>query len=136
MNSCNCEAGVVASPAQYNKATACPNPPTQLNTIVIPKEKGGDGPNDPYAPKLGAEQNKIVVYQKTGSVYIYDVNGVYTNLTGESLAKVVAELQQQLDALTTTVTGVQESVTTETSNREAAVAELTASIQALQAASP
>ena len=134
MNSCNCEAGVVASPAPYNKATTCLNPPTQLTTITIPKEKGGDGPNDPYAPKLGAEQNKIVVYAKTGSVYIYDINGVFTALTGESLAKVIAELQQQLDALTTNVEGVQTSVSTETSNREAAIAELTASIQALQTA--
>lgn len=134
MNSCNCEAGVVASPAPYNRATNCQNPPTQLTTVVIPVSDGGDGEHDPYAPKLGAWQNKIVVYQKTGSVYLYDVNGVYTNLTGESLAQVIDQLQQQLDALSTTVMGVQVSVATETSNRQAAVAELHASIQALQAA--
>lgn len=98
MKNCSkCHPGVVAAPA-YNKASACEQPPTQLETVKIPKNKGGDGPNDLYAPKLGAWQNTVVQYEKTGSVYLYDANGVFTNLTGTDYAAQILALQDSMAA--------------------------------------
>lgn len=120
MKNCNlCGAGVVSAPA-YNTASSCDTPPTQLETVTIPKNKGGDGPNDPYAPTLGAWRNTIVVYQKTQSVYLYDVNGVYTNLTGTDYASQILGLQEDIAALQTLTDTIQADLEAETAARKTA----------------
>lgn len=88
-NNCNCSSGVVTSP-EYNSASSCEQEPTQLRTVVIPATKGGDGEHDVYAPTLGRWRNTVVVYAKNNAVYLYDVNGVYTNLTGTDWAPQIA----------------------------------------------
>lgn len=122
-NCSNCGAGVTSAP-EYNTASACGNPPTQLRTVTIPKNKGGDGPDDLYAPKLGAWQNTIVIYQKTGSVYLYDVNGIYTNLTGSEYGAQISNLVDQLGSLTQEVDTLSNSLADETSNRQGETANL------------
>lgn len=118
MKDCNlCGAGVVSAPA-YNMASSCDTPPTQLETVTIPKNKGGDGPNDPYAPTLGAWRNTIVVYQKTKSVYLYDVNGVYTNLTGTDYASQILTMQEAITNLQTSTDTLQSDLETETTARK------------------
>lgn len=105
MKNCSlCGAGVTAAP-NYNKATDCGTTPTQLRTVTIPANKGGDGPTDPYAPVLGAWQNTIVYYAKNKAVYLYDVNGVYTNLTGTDWGTQIAALASQLQTLQETQAG-------------------------------
>lgn len=108
----------------------CENPPTQLRTIKIPMDKGGDGENDPLAPKLGAWQNAIVVYEKTGSIYLYDVNGAYTNLTGTDYAAEVIELAAQLEQTNQNLANLQDALTAETTERQNADTELQGSINA------
>lgn len=134
MNSCNCKPGVVVSP-EYNTASSCETTPTQLRTVTIPAEKGGDAPSDLFAPRLGSWQNTIVVYAKNKAVYIYDVNGVYTNLTGTDwgtqIADLVAQLdalQEQLDANAATVNGQLTSLNTITSTLQADVAAANSSL--------
>lgn len=105
-NNCNCEPGVLTSP-QYNTAGACENPPTQLRTVVIKATEGDDSATSPYAPRLGAWQNTIVYYQKNRAVYIYDVNGVYTNLTGQDWGTTINNLQDALTQLSTSTTAYQ-----------------------------
>lgn len=102
MNNCNCQPGVVTSPS-YNTASTCETPPTQLHTVVIKDTEGDDSANSPYAPRLGAWQNKIVFYAKNKAVYLYDVNGVYTNLTGTDWGSTIDNLQATLSSLQTTV---------------------------------
>lgn len=119
MNHYKCTPGAVKAP-RYNKASACGSDSTQLVTVKIPLEKGGDGPNDPLAPKLGAWRNTVVVYEKTSSVYLYDVNGVYTNLTGTDYAAAILAMQDQIAAVTTTADNAATAVSTETTERKAA----------------
>lgn len=131
MKNCSkCYPGVVAAP-DYNSVSACEQPPTQLETVKIPKNKGGDGPNDLYAPKLGAWQNTIVYYEKTGSVYLYDVNGVYTNLTGTDYASIIADLQQTAADQAQQLQSLDEGLTDEKNSRTQADANLSSSIGTL-----
>lgn len=102
MNNRICEAGVTAAPA-YNKATTCGTEPTQLATVTIPAYQGGDGANDPFKPTLGAWRNTIVYYAKNGAVYLYDVNGVYTNLTGTDWGTQIANAMEQIQQLSTSL---------------------------------
>lgn len=102
MNNRICEAGVTAAPT-YNKATTCGTEPTQLATVTIPAYQGGDGANDPFKPTLGAWRNTIVYYAKNGAVYLYDVNGVYTNLTGTDWGSQIAEAMTQIDAVSSSL---------------------------------
>lgn len=104
MNSnCACQPGVSTSPT-YNQASSCGTPPTQLTTVTIKADEGDDSATAPYAPRLGAWQNTIVHYLKNNAVYLYDVNGVYTNLTGTDWGTTINNLQEALTALQGTVT--------------------------------
>lgn len=133
MNNCNCTPGVTTAP-NYNTASSCVTPPTQLRTVTIPKAQGGDGEHDPYAPQLGAYQNTIVIYKKTGSVYIYDVNGVYTNLTGTDYASEILSIQEELEQMGTTLQTTAANLDKEVQDRIAADTELTNQLQALSTA--
>lgn len=133
MNNCNCNPGVTVAP-NYNTASSCVTPPTQLRTVTIPAAQGGDGEHDPYAPQLGAYQNTIVIYKKTGSVYLYDVNGVYTNLTGTDYAATILELQEQVEAQGQQLTSLSEQLSQEILTRTNADAELNTQIQNLSTA--
>lgn len=118
MKNCSCKAGAVAPPANYNQATNCNLPePCGLRTVVIPKNKGSDVAGQPFAPKLGAERNTIVVYASTGSVYLYDDKGVYTNLTGTSILPVIDELQKAVEGAVSNVTVMQNDLAQEKSDR-------------------
>lgn len=131
MKSCNlCKDGVVTSP-RYNQATNCGGEPTQLNTVVIPLEKGGDGANEPNAPKLGMWKNTLVRYEKTGSVYLYDINGVYTNLTGTDYASQIVDLTADMKSLKERLSSLQEALAQEISSREGTDTELQSGIDAL-----
>lgn len=130
MNNCNCTPGVTVAP-NYNTASSCVTPPTQLRTVTIPATQGGDGEHDPYAPQLGAYQNTIVIYKKTGSVYLYDVNGVYTNLTGTDYAATILELQEQVEAQGQQLTSLSAELSQEISTRTNADAELNAKFASL-----
>lgn len=132
-NCSNCGAGVTSAP-EYNTASACGNPPTQLRTVTIPKNKGGDGKNDPYAPQLGAWQNTVVVYQKTGSVYLYDVNGVYTNLTGTDYASEILAMQDDITNLQAETSNLNQSIATEVLQRREADSNLQSNINAVSQA--
>lgn len=134
MNNCNCQAGVLTSPT-YNRASTCETPPTQLRTVVIKADEGDDSATSPYAPRLGAWQNTIVHYLKNNSVYIYDVNGVFTNLTGSDWGTTINNLQESLTALQATVatneTATTEAITalqTANSTQDATIAALTATV--------
>lgn len=109
-NNCNCNPGVVTS-SEYNSATSCGQEPTQLRTVVIPATQGGDAEHDPYAPKLGMWRNTVVVYEKNNAVYLYDVNGVYTNLTGTDwgtqIATVATESANAMAVANQTANGLQ-----------------------------
>lgn len=120
MNNCNCQTpGTVVAP-NYNKASSCVTPPTQLRTVTIPKAQGGDGKNEPYAPQLGAYQNTIVIYQKTGSVYLYDINGVYTNLTGTDWGTEIAQIADELSQMGMTLESITANLDKEVQDRIAA----------------
>lgn len=129
-NCSNCGAGVTAAP-EYNKASACETPPTQLRTVTIPKNKGGDGANEPYAPKLGAWQNTIVIYAKTKSVYLYDVNGIYTDLTGTDYATTILNMQEQLAKQQTSLDTLSSELAAETTSRTQGDAKLQGQIDGL-----
>lgn len=97
-----CGAGVVPSPAPYQEACACKPDKITLRTVVIPANLGTDAEGSAYAPKAGAYYNTIVVYQATGAVYVYDSNGVYTQVENggyEELVQTVNGFASQMDEL-------------------------------------
>lgn len=53
---------------------------SRLLTFKLPLDLGTDDEGQPYAPKLGAYKNAIVIYESTGSVYLYDDEGIYTKV--------------------------------------------------------
>lgn len=130
MNNRICEAGVTAAPA-YNKATACGGEPTQLATVTIPAYQGGDGPNDPFKPTLGAWQNTIVFYAKNQAVYLYDVNGVFTNLTGTDWGTQIANAMEQISSLSTQLDDLTTKLDSEITNLQSAQTAQANSITAL-----
>lgn len=131
MNNCNCQTpGTVVAP-NYNKASSCVTPPTQLRTVTIPKTQGGDGKNEPYAPQLGAYRNTIVVYQKNGAVYLYDVNGIYTDLTGTDWGAEIAQIAEELSQMSTTLESTTASLNKEIQDRIAANTALSNQLTAL-----
>lgn len=131
MNNRICEAGVTAAPA-YNKATTCGTEPTQLATVTIPASKGGDGPNDPFKPTLGAWRNTIVFYAKNNAVYLYDVNGVFTNLTGTDWGAEIAKVLAQINDLNTQLSSLSEKLELEVTDLQQGDAQLGNRITALQ----
>lgn len=132
MNNCNCKPGTVPAAPIYNKASACGEPACSLHTVVIPKSKGSDAPGQPNAPIVGGYKNMIVIYESTGSVYLFDEQGIYTSLTGEQLLVAIDALQKQVDASTTQVASMQSALTTEITARQNADTDLQALIQMLQ----
>lgn len=116
----------------YNTATNCSKTVCGLTTVVIPKSKGGDWAGQPVPPTLGAYQNTIVVYEKTGSVYIYDENGVYTSLTGQALVPVIEELENMMKEVTNTVNNFASELTQERTERVQSDVDIRALIEALQ----
>lgn len=51
-----------------------------LKTVVIPATLGDE--TSVYGPKDGKYTNTIVKYEASGSVYIYDRDGVFTKIGG------------------------------------------------------
>lgn len=134
MNKCNCSAGSPAPASNYNRATNCQQDICSLHTVVIPKSKGSDAPGQPYAPKLGGYQNAIVTYEKTGAVYIFDEKGIFTNLTGSELVRMVETVQAQLQSLQQQVDENTDNLSKETQNRIQAQINLQNTLTALQQA--
>lgn len=133
MNNCTkCAPGTVVPAPEYNKAGSCNQPACSLHTVIIPKAKGSDAPGQPYAPILGGYQNTILVYEATGSVYLYDENGVFTNLTGNSILPVIEALKQQVEASTEQVNTLDSTLTAEIANRQSADVDLQSLITTLQ----
>lgn len=131
MNNCNCQTpGTVVAP-NFNTASACATPPTQLRTVTIPKSQGGDGKNEPYAPQLGAYRNTVVVYLKTQAVYIYDVNGVYTSLTGTDWGTEIAQITDELSQMGMTLETTAANLDKEVQDRIAANTALSNQLTAL-----
>lgn len=74
-----CNTGLIPGPAPTKcKRNEC----AKLRTFKLPVNLGTDDEGQPYAPKLGAYRNAIVVYQANGAVYIYDDEGVFTKIGG------------------------------------------------------
>lgn len=98
MNNCNC--------TNNNPEPRClPNPKPcriALRTVVLPANLGSNAEGAPYAPALGKYYNTVVLYQANGSVYLYDSNGVYTQIEPDNYAELVAKvggLEEALAAL-------------------------------------
>lgn len=101
-NDCNmqCNPGLIPGPAPTKCRTVdC----TKLRTFRLPANLGTDETGRPYAPKLGAYHNAIVIYEANGAVYIYDDEGIYTSLSGEEALETVEALQEQVTKLVTNV---------------------------------
>lgn len=74
---------------------------------------GTDDEGQPYAPKLGAYHNAIVIYESTGSVYLYDDEGIFTKVNSNVDGIQVVNQQVQRDTtLTTTQSSVTMNITT------------------------
>lgn len=99
MNKCdchnNCGAGYMPGPVPA-KIT--------LRTVVIPASLGTDTEGNAYAPKSGMYYNTVVLYQATGAVFLYDSNGVYTQIEPDNYA----ELVQKVEGLEAALTALQE----------------------------
>lgn len=92
-----CGAGAIPRPAPYENTCACKPDKITLRTVVIPASLGGSAEGSSYAPKPGAYYNTVVLYQADGAVYIYDSNGVYTEVHDP----IGPDLQTQIDTLVT-----------------------------------
>lgn len=85
----------------------------KLRTFRLPLDMGTDDEGQPYAPKLGAYHNAIVIYESTGSVYLYDDEGIFTKVNSNVDGIQVIDQQVQRDTtLTTTQSEVTINVTT------------------------
>lgn len=124
MNNCDCKPKYVPGALRTPRPKLCPYQgpaplpnakptpelcackPTEitLRTVVLPASLGTEAEGEPYAPKPGAYYNTVVKYQSTGAIFIYDSNGVYTEVLvpGEvDVEEVVETLQQQMAELYT-----------------------------------
>lgn len=112
LNDCNmqCNPGLIPGPAP----TKCSQVDcSKLRTFRLPVDLGTDEEGQPYAPKLGAYHNAIVIYESTGSVYLYDDEGVFTKVNSNADGIQVVNQQVQRDTtLTTTQSGVTINITT------------------------
>lgn len=70
-----------------------------LRTKVYPAALGDDTEGAPYAPRLGACYNTVVLYQANGAIYLYDSNGIYTNIEPGGYAELVAKVDGLAEAL-------------------------------------
>lgn len=101
MNICNCTNEMVGQ-------APCGRPPRiTLCTVVYPATYGTDAEGDPHAPRPGMHYNTVVLYQSNGAIYIYDSNGIPTNVEPGGYA----ELVEKVNTLETTVTSLQEGLT-------------------------
>lgn len=78
-NDCSkqCNPGLIPGPAPTKcRQVDC----AKLRTFRLPMDMGTDDEGQPYAPKLGAYHNAIVIYESTGSVYLYDNEGIFTKV--------------------------------------------------------
>lgn len=88
MSNCSnqCQPGFIAGPNVSTKKSGCDlTPCPTFKTYVLPKNLGTDASDQPYAPKLGAWTNAIVVYEANGAEYLYDNQGVFTKIGGTGL---------------------------------------------------
>ena len=111
-NDCNmqCNTGLVpgAAPTKCRQVNCA-----KLRTFKLPVDMGTDEEGQPYAPKLGAYHNAIVIYESTGSAYLYDDEGIFTKVNSNVEGIQVTNQQVQRDTtLTTTQLGVTLNVTT------------------------
>lgn len=116
MKDCNCNPTHVHSqgcPSSVPKPRqVCAKTPVvpPLTTVVYPPVMGTDKEGEPNAPALKAFKNTIVVYQANKAVYIYDSQGVYTELRPDLANAVVTSLNGltgaiQLGKLTAQING-------------------------------
>lgn len=100
-----CNSSLIPGPAP----TKCrPVDCAKLRTFRLSIDMGTDDEGQPYAPKLGAYHNAIVIYESTGSVYLYDDEGIFTKVNSNVEGIQVVNQQVQRD---TTLTSTQSSVT-------------------------
>lgn len=80
---------------------------TKLRTFKLPVDMGTDEEGQPYAPKLGAYHNAIVIYESTGSVYLYDDEGIFTkvnsNVDGIQVSPQIVMRDLQLNVTSSSV---------------------------------
>lgn len=105
-----CNPGLIPGPAPTKcRQVDC----AKLRTFKLPIDMGTDEGGQPYAPKLGAYHNAIVIYESTGSVYLYDDEGIFTKVNSNVDGIQVTNQQVQRDtALTTSQSGVSLNITT------------------------
>lgn len=101
MKNCNCNqncgGGVVPTPNPYPGSCNCKPARITLKTKTIPANLGG--PDGAYAPKPGAEYDTVVIYLATNDIYLYDSNGVFTQIFYGK----VLEMSDELAGLTNDV---------------------------------
>lgn len=111
-NDCSqqCNPGLVPGPAPTKcRQVDC----AKLRTFRLPVDMGTDDEGQPYAPKPGAYHNAIVIYEATGSVYLYDDEGIFTKVNSNADGIQVINQQVQRDTtLTTTQSSVAMNITT------------------------
>lgn len=98
MNNCNCNngcvPGAIPAPHQPNQLNCCDkNKCIRIRTIPIPANLGTDAAGQPYAPQPGDYKNTLVQYLANGAIYIYDSNGVYTNITPAAVGSLPTTLK-------------------------------------------
>lgn len=103
---CNSECGsaTLPGPVPCNKSCECKPAKITLSTTTIPANLGTDAESEAYAPYPGAHYNKIVHYLANGAVYLYDSNGVYTEVVIPAdfdVEEVIKTLEQQMTELYT-----------------------------------
>lgn len=105
-----CNPGLVPGPAPTScRQVDC----SKLRTFKLPLDLGTDDEGQPYAPKLGAYHNAIVIYESTGSVYLYDDEGIFTKVNSNVEGIQVVDQQVQRDTnVITTQAGVSIQITT------------------------
>lgn len=99
---CDCQAGLIPRPASYPDSCKCKPNKITLRTVTIPANLGTDTKGEAYAPKAGAYYNTLVFYLANGAVYLYDSNGVYTNIEPggyQELVTTVNGFTQSIDEL-------------------------------------
>lgn len=87
----------ISVPAPLNQG--CRPDKITLRTKVIPANLGDD--TGAFAPSVGAEYNTIVVYQSNGAVYLYDSNGVFTEVKDANIQELTESLQEDVEFLQT-----------------------------------
>lgn len=92
MNNCFCN-----KPRRIGQVP-CPSEIT-LRTVVLPANLGDDTEGAPYAPRIGMHYNTVVLYQANGAIYLYDSNGIYTNIEPGGYAELVAKVDGLAEAL-------------------------------------